>query len=63
MREQVAKEIVAMITEELMKRGEVHLESFGRFKVVHQKQRLSETKQGAITMLPPQDNLDFEPEL
>ena len=62
MKEHVAKEIVALITEELMKRGEVHLESIGKFKVLHQKQRLRETNLGSITMLPPQDTLDFEPE-
>lgn len=62
MNEEVSKEIVAILTEELMKRGEVHLESLGTFKVSHQKQRLRETLQGSITMLPPHDSIEFEPE-
>jgi nucleoid DNA-binding protein len=62
MKDQISKEIVSIITEELMRRGNVRLESLGTFKVEHQKQRLRETLHGSITMLPPQDVLEFEPE-
>jgi nucleoid DNA-binding protein len=62
MKEDISKELVAVITEELMKRGLVHLESLGTIKVVHQKQRLRETVDGAIMMLPPHDSIEFEPE-
>jgi len=59
MNERLVEELVAIIREELMKRGTVSIPSVGSFRVEHQRHSRKETTDGKVVMTPPVDSLIF----
>lgn len=51
-----------LIREEIVKRNIIHIEGFGRFEVMHQKQFQKKSADGQTLMMPPKDIVVFTPD-
>jgi nucleoid DNA-binding protein len=51
-----------LVREEIVKRNIIHIEGFGRFEVMHQKQYQKKGADGQTLMMPPKDTVVFTPD-
>lgn len=62
MKEQILRELVRIVRDELMDKGAVSIPSMGTFSVEHEPPRRKDEHGGHETLTPPRDVIHFTPD-
>ncbi len=52
-----------VVREQIVRKNSVHVEGLGQFRVAHKKQKQKKYDSGKVVMVPPEDVIEFKPQI